>query len=210
MRCTRSFPQHLGRSALAALAIAAAGLALGACGRDDRVPETDTSTAAAGVIDSAPGAALAAVATHISDENVYALLDTAVVAMQQLDSLGLARATDERVRTFASGAVSRAAVTRRGIAATVERLNVRPMLPDRDVVKDHQQRLTQLGGMSGRDFDAAYAARALEMRRGLLDEIDDALEDQGRQQPSMVYLRELRVALEGEIRQLEGLRPAGG
>src|SRR3712207_956262 len=109
--------------------------ALAACGRDDRVPETDTSKGA-GIIDSAPGAALASVAATLTDENVFAWLDTAFVTVQQTDSMGAAKATDQRVKAFASGAVSTTAANRRGVTVTSDRLQVRRTLPDRDVIKD--------------------------------------------------------------------------
>ena len=60
----------------------------------------------------------------------------------------------------------------------------------------------------GREFDAAYVSHAIEMRKGLLDEVDDALENQNRQEPAVKYLRELKTTLDAELKELEALRPA--
>jgi predicted outer membrane protein len=202
-----SFPRTargLARSALAGLALMAGAAA---CGRDDRVPETDTS-AAAGVIDSMPGAAVAAVAATLTDENVFALLDTAYAAVLQTDRLAVTKASDARVKAFATAAVGQDTLNRRGIETTIERLQIRTVLPDRDVIKDHQDRMAELQGKSGKEFDAAYLSHAVAMRKGLLDEVDDALENQNRQEPAVKYLRELKTTLEGELKDLEALRPA--
>jgi putative membrane protein len=190
-------------------AAAAATLALAACGRDDRVPETDTSRGA-GIIDSAPGAALAAVAATLSDENVFALLDTAYTAVMQTDSLGAARASDARVRAFAANAVTANAVNRRGVAATFDRLQVRRNLPDRDVIKDHAQRMNELRGKTGREFDEAYVRRAVEVRRSLIDEIDDALKVDTRTAGVKTYLEQLKGVLQAELQQAEALGRSNG
>lgn len=195
--------------ARAPLLILAAAAALAACGRDDRVPETDTSKGA-GIIDSAPGAALAAVAATLSDENVFALLDTAMTAVQQTDSIGAAKATDPRVKAFAAGAVTTNAANRSGIAATFDRLQVRRNLPDRDVIKDHAERMNELRSRSGREFDEAYVRRAADVRRSLIDEINDALKSNTRAAGVRTYLDQLRAVLQSELRQIEGLGRANG
>ncbi|MFL5579761.1 MAG: DUF4142 domain-containing protein [Gemmatimonadaceae bacterium] len=193
----------------APLLILVAAAALAACGRDDKVPETDTSKAA-GIIDSAPGAALAAVAVTLTDENVFALLDTAMWAVQQTDSIGAAKATDQRVKAFATGAVSTDATNRSGIAATSDRLQVRRILPDRDVIKDHAERMNELRSKAGKEFDEAYVRRAAEVRRALIDELDDALKLDTRTAGVKTYLEQLRGVLRNELRQVEGLGRANG
>lgn len=195
--------------ARAPLLILAAAAVLAACGRDDRVPETDTSKGA-GIIDSAPGAALATVAATLTDENVFAWLDTAFTAVHQTDSIGAAKATDQRVKAFASGAVNTTAANRRGVTTTSDRLGVRRILPDRDVIKDHAERMNELRSKSGREFDEAYVRRATEVRRGMIDEIDDALRGNTRAAGVRTYLEQLRGVLQGEIQQIEGLGRANG
>jgi len=195
--------------ARARLLTLAAALALAACGRDDKVPETDTSKAA-GVIDSAPGAALAAVAATLTDENVFALLDTAFTAVVQTDSIGAAKATDARVKSFASSALTADLANRRGVAATSDRLQVRRILPDRDVIKDHAQRMNELRSKAGKEFDDAYVRRAIEVRRSLIDELDDALKLDTRAAGVKTYLQQLRGVLQSELRQAEGLGRANG
>ena len=197
----------MARARLLVLALGAAALA--ACGRDDRVPETDTSKGA-GIIDSAPGAALASVAATLTDENVFALLDTAMTAVQQTDSLGAAKATDARVKAFAAGAVTTSAANRRGITTTSDRLQVRRNLPDRDVIKDHAEAMNELRSKSGREFDEAYLRRAVEVRRSLIDEIEDALRGNTRAAGVRTYLDQLRAVLQSEVQQIEGLGRANG
>ena len=58
-----------------------------ACSGDRRTPQTDTSAGQVGVIDSAPAAVAATVAAVITDENVFAILDTAFAAMIATDRL---------------------------------------------------------------------------------------------------------------------------
>ena len=190
------------------LAAAAAVSALAACGRDDKVPVVDSGRA--GVIDSAPGAALAAVAATLSDENVFALLDTAYTTVMQTDSLAAAKASDARVKAFAANAVNTNAVNRRGIATTFDRLQVRRILPDRDVIKDHAQRMNELRNKTGREFDEAYVRRAADVRRSLIDEIDDALKLEPRTAGVKTYLQQLRGVLEAELKQVEGLGRTNG
>jgi len=188
---------------------AAALLALAACGGDDRVPIADTSKAA-GIIDSAPGAPLAAVAATISDENVFALLDTAMTAVMQTDSLGAVKATDARVKAFAANAVTTSATNRSAVATTFQRLGIQRTLPDRDVIKDHAERMRELQSTSGREFDAAYVRHAVSVRRSLIDEIDDALKSNTRDQGVITYLQPLKGVLEQELRQVEALGRANG
>lgn len=191
------------------VAAAAAVTTLAACGRDDSVPIADTAKAA-GIIDSAPGAAIAAVAATLTDENVFALLDTAYTTVMQTDSLAATRATDARVRAFATNAVSANAVNRQAIATTFDRLQVRRNLPDRDVIKDHAQKMNELRAKTGREFDEAYLRRAVEVRRSLLDEIDDALKVETRTAGVKTYLQQLRGVIDAELKAAEGLGSTNG
>jgi len=186
-----------------AAAIVAASVA---CGRDDRVPQADTSAGQVGVIDSAPASVATTVAAMLTDENVFALLDTAYAAMIATDRLAQSK-TQGDVNQFAAKAVSENAVTRSGIKSTADRLNIAPVLPDRDVIRDQADTMRDLQSRSGADFNRAYLDRVIQVRKDLIDEIDDALEKGGvRQEPVRKFLSEVRVSLDAARTAAEDLR----
>lgn len=181
-----------------------------ACGGDRRVPQVDTSAGTVGVVDSAPAAAAATVAAVLTDENVFALLDTAYAAVIEMDRLAQEK-TDGAVNAFAAKAVSENAVTRSGVRSTAERLNIAPVLPDRDVIRDHAQAMSDLRSRTGADFSRAYLDRAIQVRKDLIDEIDDALESGGvRQEPVRKFLGDVRVNLDASRKAAEDLRAKQG
>ena len=194
---------------LRAFVLVVASLVAVACG-DRRTPQVDTSAGKVGVIDSAPATVAAAVAAILTDENVFALLDTAYAAMVATDRLAQKK-TNGAVNDFAAKAVSQNAVTRSGIKSTAERLNIAPVLPDRDVIRDQAEAMRDLESKTGVDFNRAYLDRAIQVRKDLMDEIDDALEDGGvRQEPVRKFLSEVRVSLDAERRAAEDLRSKQG
>src|SRR6185503_14767836 len=140
----------------------------------------------------------------------FALLDTAYAAMVATDRLAQKK-TNGAVNDFAAKAVSQNAVTRSGIKSTAERLNIAPVLPDRDVIRDQAEAMRDLESKTGVDFNRAYLDRAIQVRKDLMDEIDDALEDGGvRQEPVRKFLSEVRVNLDAERRAAEDLRSKQG
>jgi predicted outer membrane protein len=190
--------------------VASAACALAACGGDQRVPQTDTSAGQVGVIDSAPASVATTVAAMLTDENVFALLDTAFAAMIATDRMAQGK-TEGAVNEFAGKAVSENAVTRSGIKATADRLNIAPVLPDRDVVKDQAEAMRDLESRTGAEFSRAYLDRAIEVRKDLIDEVDDALESGGvRQEPVRKFLSEVRVSLDAARKAAEDLRAKQG
>ena len=194
-----------------ALLIFVAAVGMGACSRGDRqTPTVDTSAGKVGVIDSAPAAVAATVAAVLTDENVFALLDTAFAAIISTDRLAQQKTTGA-VNDFAAKAVSQNAVTKSGIKSTADRLNIAPVLPDRDVIKDQPEAMRDLESKSGVDFARAYLDRAIQVRKDLMDEIDDALEDGGvRQAPVRKFLSDVRVSLDAERKAAEDLRAKQG
>jgi predicted outer membrane protein len=190
--------------------VASAACALAACGGDERVPQADTSAGQVGVIDSAPASVATTVAAMLTDENVFALLDTAFAAMIATDRMAQGK-TEGAVNEFAGKAVSENAVTRSGIKATADRLNIAPVLPDRDVVKDQAEAMRDLESRTGAEFSRAYLDRAIEVRKDLIDEVDDALESGGvRQEPVRKFLSEVRVSLDAARKAAEDLRAKQG
>ena len=180
-----------------------------ACGGDRRA-KVDTSQGRVGVIDSAPAAVATTVAAVLTDENVLALLDTAYAAMIATDRLAEGK-TDGAVNQFAAKAVSENAVTRSGIKSTADRLNIAPVLPDRDVIRDQAEAMRDLQSRSGAEFNRAYLDRVIQVRKDLMDEIDDALEDGGvRQEALRKFLSDVRVSLDAERRAAEDLRAKQG
>ena len=181
-----------------------------ACARDRGTTKVDTAAGKVGVIDSAPAAVATTVAAILTDENVFALLDTAYSAMIATDQLAQ-RKTTGAVNDFAAKAVSENAVTRSGIKATADRLNIAPVLPDRDVIRDQAETMRDLEMKSGADFNRAYLDRVIQARKDLMDEIDDALEDGGvRQEPVRKFLSDVRVSLDAERKAAEDLRSKEG
>jgi len=177
-----------------------------ACGRDRGAPKVDTAAGKVGVIDSAPASVAATVAAVLTDENVFALLDTAYAAIIATDRLAQKK-TSGAVNDFAAKAVSENAVTRSGIKSTAEKLNIAPVLPDRDVIRDQPDAMRDLESKTGADFNRAYLDRVIQTRKDLMDEIDDALEDGGvRQEPVRKFLGDVRVSLDAERKSAEDLR----
>ena len=112
---------------------------------------------------------------------------------------------------FATKAVSENAVTRSGIKSTADRLNIAPVLPDRDVIRDQAEAMRDLESTSGADFNRAYLDRVIQVRKDLMDEIDDALEDGGvRQEPVRKFLSDVRVSLDAGRKAAEDLRSKQG
>jgi putative membrane protein len=193
-----------------ALGFLAMTSAVVACGGDRRTPKVDTSAGSVGVIDSAPGAVAPTVSAVLTDENVFALLDTAFSAMIATDRLAQ-RKTTGAVNDFASRAVSENAMTKRGIKDMADRLNIAPVLPDRDVIRDQPEAMRDLESRSGADFNRAYLDRVIQVRKDLMDEIDDALEDGGvRQEPVRKFLSDVRVDLDTGRKAAEDLRSKQG
>ena len=181
-----------------------------ACGGDRRTPKVDTLAGKVGIIDSAPASVATSVAAILTDENVFALLDTAYSAIIATDQLAQ-RKTDGAVNQFAAKAVSENAVTRSGIKATADRLNIAPVLPDRDVIRDQPATMRDLEAKSGADFTRAYLDRVIQTRKDLMDEIDDALENGGvRQESVRKFLSDVRVQLDAERKSAEDLRSKQG
>jgi len=189
-----------------ALGFLAMTSAVVACGGDRRTPKVDTSAGSVGVIDSAPGAVAPTVSAVLTDENVFALLDTAFSAMIATDQLAQ-RKTTGAVNDFASRALSENEATKRGIKATADQLNIAPVPPDRDVIRDQPEAMRDLESRSGADFNRAYLDRVIQVRKDLMDEIDDALEDgEVRQEPVRKFLSDVRVNLDAGRKAAEDLR----
>jgi putative membrane protein len=196
--------------AFSALVLLVASSATVACTGDRKLPKVDTSAGKVGVIDSAPASVATTVAAVLTDENVFALLDTAYSAIIATDRLAQ-RKTDGAVNQFAAKAVSENAVTRSGIKSTADRLNIAPVLPDRDVISDQPKVMRDLESKSGADFTRAYLDRVIDTRKALMDEIDDALESGGvRQEAVRKFLSDVRVSLDAERKSAEDLRSKQG
>jgi predicted outer membrane protein len=177
---------------------------VGACDRteEDRGTLADTS---AGIVDTAPTTTARSVAALLTDENIIALLDTTYDAMLEADQLAMDRTDNERVRQFASRAVTQNAASRRAVIATAQRLGVAPVLPDMDPVEGHGDAMALMRQRAGSDFDEIYIDQAVETRKELIDEIDDALGVETRPDGVKQLLSELKTQLEADVKALEGL-----
>ena len=183
-------------------------LVVGACDRteEDRGTLADT---AAGVVDTAPATTARSVAAILTDENILALLDTTYDAMLEADQLAMDRTDNERVRQFASRAVTQNAASRRAVIATVQRLGVAPALPDTDPIEGHADAMALMRQRAGSDFDEIYVDQGVETRKELIDEIDDALGVEARPAPVKELLNQLKTQLEADVKALEGLKSKG-
>lgn len=179
---------------------------VGACGgsEEDRGAVADT---AAGVVDSAPATTASAVAVILSDENILALLDTTYDAMLEADQLAMDRTDNDKVRQFASRAVTQNAASRRAVMATAQRLGVAPVLPDADPIEGHADAMALMRQRAGSDFDEIYLDQAAETRKELIDEVDEALGVESRPEAVKQLLRELKAQLEADVKTLEGIKP---
>lgn len=181
-----------------------------ACGRDDTTVAGDrtltVADTAAGVVDTAASTTARSVAAILSDENILALLDTTYDAMLEADQLAQDRTDNEQIRSFASASVTQNAVARRAIGATIRRTGVAPVLPDDDPIEGHAAAIAYLRQHAGTEFDEAYLEHASEMRKELIEEIDEALDDEGHAQAVMQTMREIKSQLEADVKRLDGLK----
>jgi predicted outer membrane protein len=179
-------------------------LAVGACDRTEEDEGTLADTAA-GVVDSAPATTARSVAVILTDENILAVLDTTYDAMLEADQLAMDRTDNEQVRQFASRAVTQNAASRRAVMATAERLSVAPVLPDMDPVEGHADAMVLMRQRAGSMFDEVYIDQAVETRKELIDEINEALGVETRPEPVKQLLSQLKAQLEADVKTLEGL-----
>jgi putative membrane protein len=201
---------HTLRTGALAVAALCATLALASCDRgEQRTAASDSAgfDTSAGSLAETPASVATGVVAMLSDENVFALLDTAYAALLQTDRLAQERSTNPAVRDLAGTMISQNALARSGIRSTAERLNVSPALPDRDVIGDHAAAIAELQQKRGSDFDRAYLDRVITSRADLIDEVDDAIEGGNvRQSAVREFLQQVRSNLEADRRRAEELR----
>ena len=184
-------------------------LTVGACNRTEEDRGTTVADTAAGVVDTVPVTTARSVAAILSDENIIALLDTTYDAMLEADQLAMDRTDNEKVRQFASRAVTQNAASRRAVIATAQRLSVSPALPDTDPIEGHADAMALMRQRAGSDFDEIYIDQAAETRKELIDEIDEALKVETRPEAVKELLRQLKTQLEADVKALDGLASKG-
>ena len=184
-------------------------LTVGACDRTEEDRGTTVADTAAGVVDTAPATTARSVAAILTDENIIAVLDTTYDAMLEADQLAMDRTDNEKVRHFASRAVTQNAASRRAVIATAQRLGVSPALPDTDPIEGHADAMALMRQRAGSDFDEIYIDQATETRKELIDEIEDALKVDARPEPVKELLRQLKTQLEADVKALDGLASKG-
>lgn len=196
--------------AIACLAAAGAGLVpLVACDADgsaarSRATGADTTR---GIIDQAPARTATGVAALLSDENIFALLDTAYADMLAEDRVGQSRASGAAVAALAARAIPQNALARSGVRATAERLRIAKVLPDHAVIRDHAAAMARLDtAPTGAAFDRAYIDRVIETRTALIDNIDEALGHGPRPDAVKRFLTELRSTLQADRDQAQQIR----
>lgn len=185
-------------------------LTVGACNRTEEDRGATVADTAAGVVDTAPATTARSVAAILTDENIIALLDTTYDAMLEADQLAMDRTDSDKVRQFASRAVTQNAASRRAVITTAQRLGVSPALPDTDPIEGHADAMALMRQRAGSVFDEIYIDQAAETRKELIDEIDDALKVEARPEPVKELLRQLKTQLEADVKALEGLGSKAG
>ncbi|MEJ7809462.1 MAG: DUF4142 domain-containing protein [Gemmatimonadaceae bacterium] len=179
-------------------------LVLGAaCSAKDR--DIATRDTAAGVIDSAPTNAVAAVAALLSDENVMALVDTTYAAALEMELLAQGKASDPRVKALANRGVGQHQLLRKGAANVIDQLKISPALPDRDPIKDHASAMNELRSKTGKEFDRAFLDRTVKMQEELLDEVDDALKKRTNQ-TIRTFLEQTKGNIEADLKAARDLK----
>ena len=181
-------------------------LTVGACNRTEEDRGTTVADTAAGIVDSAPATTVRSVAAILTDENIIALLDTTYDAMLEADQLAMDRTDSDKVRQFASRAVTQNAASRRAVIATAQRLGVAPALPDTDPIEGHADAMALMRQRAGSDFDEIYIDQAAETRKELIDEIDDALKVETRPEAVKQLLAQLKTQLEADVKALDALK----
>jgi predicted outer membrane protein len=193
------------------LATVLAVIVVVACSRKDTADTGMTvSDTMAGVVDSAPATTAKAVAVLLTDENILAVLDTTYDAMLETDLLALDRTDNDKVRDFATRAVTQNAVADRAIDAVARRLKISPVLPDPDPIEGHADAMAMMRQRAGSDFDEIYLDHATEMRRQLLKDIDENLKSTVPDEATKKMLQELRSEVEADIKTLEALKSKAG
>ena len=183
-----------------ALPLTLAGAGCGDFGRTRAATDT-----ASGVIDSAPAAVGQAVAAILTNENVFALLDTAFALMMRTDMLAQQRAASEDVRLFARNAVSTHSLARQGASAQAERLRIAPVLPRQEIIEHYREGLPELQSRTGRAFDAAYLDWTIEAHEELIDRVERSLRG-ATEEPIHTFLSQVRTNLQAELQQARAIR----
>jgi predicted outer membrane protein len=188
------------------LALTTVVVAVSACDRTEEDTGATVADTAAGVVDTMPATTARAGAVILTDENIFALLDTTYDAMLDADQLAMDRTDSDQVRQFASRAVTQNAVSRRAVKATAERLHVAPVLPDMDPVEGHADAMALMRQRAGSMFDEVYVDQAAETRKELIEEIDEALGVETRPAAVKELLAQLKAQLEADVKALEALK----
>lgn len=172
---------------------------LAACTNDAARERADTTVAA---VDTAPARTAAGVAAMLSDENVLAVLDTGYAAIAELDRMAATTAADTALRGFATRANDANVLSRRAVVQTATQLAVTPALPDRDVLEEYREAMSDLRGKTGAEFDRRYVEHADDLREEMIDEIDDALERSDRRTELRTMLQQVRSTLDAQRKEL--------
>jgi predicted outer membrane protein len=188
----------------------AAALVAGACAErpdntaavGDSAVRTDSALA---TVDSAPGTVLQGVAAHLSDGNVFALLDTTLAASVEMATLAQGKAQDQRVRALAARMASQHQLLRRGAVAESERLGIARVLPDGDAIEHHADRMRELRAKSAGEFDRAFVTHAVSMHEELLDEVDDAMGG-ATTESVRTFLGQTRANIEADLKTARALK----
>jgi putative membrane protein len=185
-------------------AAVAACVAVAACGGDRDAGTTD-DTARGGLIDTAPASVASAVAAALTDENVFALLDTTYGAVLVLDTIAANKATAPEVKSFVTREISEHNLLRRGARDMIDRLGVSPALPDRDPIKRFPDAIADLRAKTGAEFDRAYVDHVLRMQEELLDEVNEALASRTTD-AVRTFLEQTKANLENDVKGLRELK----
>ena len=175
------------RDVLALIALVGVFASCKGGGGEAAAVKTDTN----GVADNAPRSTLQGVAALLSDNNVLALLDTSLITTMRMDTLAVGKATDARVKSYASDQFSQNGQARQGVRGLVDRLRITLALPDKRPLRDMNKALSELQQKSGADFDKTYMNASIDVHNDIIKNIDEALG--GKVAPDVkTFLQQLR------------------
>ena len=188
-------------------ALAAALLALAACGDSQAAQQASAETEAAPPPASVTPQAPAAPA--VTDPQIAAI----VVAANQVDidagELAKERATDPRVKEFAQRMITDHTGVNQAAGELVGRLGVTPEAnpTSEQLTRDGEAKLAELRGQSGAAFDRAYVDNEVAYHQAVLDAIDQTLIPGAQNAELKALLEQTRPAVAAHLehaRQLQG------
>lgn len=189
--------------------LAAAVLALAACGDSAADDTRESSSATPPAAQEAPAPAAPQPAAAVTDPQIAAI----VVAANEVDiragELARERGSSAEVKAFAERMVTDHTGVNKAASELVGRLGVtpEPNPTSESLTRDGEQARARLQGQSGAAFDQAYIANEVAYHQAVLDAIDQTLVPGAQNAELKALLEQTRPAIAAHLdhaRQLQG------